>query len=106
MLRLGCAIVQARRAAPGTVRSDGLERAVLKASPVTIDDVIACLEQIKALVTSKQFDLALALTEKLEARLQRPEPEDEPITPIVRELLGTSRQMTAACAQLQRLTVH
>lgn len=73
---------------------------------MNIDDVIACLEQIKALVTSKQFDLALSLTEKLEARLANPEPEDEPITPIVRDLLGTSRQMTEACVQLQRLTVH
>jgi hypothetical protein len=73
---------------------------------VNIDDVIACLEQIKALVTSKQFDLALNLTEKLEFRLTHPEPEDEPITPIVRDLLTTSRQMTEACVQLQRLTVH
>ena len=73
---------------------------------VTIDDVIACLEQIKTLVMSKQFDLALSLTEKLEARLSHPEPDDEPITPIVKDLLTTSRQMTEACVQLQRLTVH
>lgn len=83
-----------------------LEYGMLSVRPVTIDDVIACLEQIKGLVTSKQFDLALSLTEKLQTRLANPEPEDEPITPVVRALLNTSRQMTEACVQLAKLTVH
>ena len=73
---------------------------------MTIDDVILCLEQIKTLVSGKQFDLALSLTEKLEARLAAPEPDDDTITPVVRDLLKTSRQMTEACVKLQKLTVH
>ncbi len=73
---------------------------------MTIDDVISCLEQIKALVMSKQFDLALSLTEKLEQRLGQPEDGDEKITPVVRDLLQTSRRMTEACVKLQKLTVH
>jgi hypothetical protein len=73
---------------------------------VSIDDVIAYLEQIKGLVAGRQFDLALAVTEKLEARLDTPEDGDEPVSTVVRDLLRTSRQMTEACVKLQKLTVH
>lgn len=74
--------------------------------PVTVDDVIACLEQIKLLVSGRQFALALALTEKLEARITSPEDGDEPVGEVVRDLLRTSKQMTEACVRLQKLTVH
>ena len=73
---------------------------------MTIDDVVACLEQIKGLVAGRQFALALALTEKLETRLSAPEDGDEPVGDIVRDLLRTSRRMTEACVKLQKLTVH
>jgi len=83
-----------------------MARALLNRGPVTIDDVIACLEQIKALVSGRQFALALALTEKLEARIANAEEGDEPVGEVVRDLLRTSKQMTEACVRLQKLTVH
>ena len=69
-------------------------------------DIIERLQEIESLVGEQRYDLALALTVKLEEAITASPPEDDSISRSVRDLLQASRLMTETLIRLRELRVH
>lgn len=71
---------------------------------MTIDAIVATVRDISALVQDRRYDLALALTERLEEELnQHP---GVGISQPVRDLIAASRLLTQSLITLRELAVH
>lgn len=73
---------------------------------MTTDDIVALVEDIKALVLERRYELALALTTKLEEQMAEVPLDDPAIPPAVRDLVKASRQLTESLITLRGLQVH
>jgi hypothetical protein len=71
-----------------------------------IEDLEAVVEQIASLVRERRYELALALTEGLEARLAVIPFDDPTMPPAVRDLVQASRQLTESLITLRGLHLH
>ena len=71
---------------------------------MTIEAIVATVRDITALVQDRRYDLALALTERLEEQLNlHPGPG---VTEPVRDLIAASRLLTQSLITLRSLAVH
>lgn len=73
---------------------------------MSFDELQDEVERIGALVRERRFELALALTEQLQARIADIPRSDPTITPPVRDLIEASRQLTESLIALRGLQVH
>jgi hypothetical protein len=71
-----------------------------------IEDLEVVVEQIASLVRERRYELALALTEGLEARLATIPADDPTMPPAVRDLVQASRQLTESLITLRGLHLH
>lgn len=70
------------------------------------EEIIAHLRQIESLVREQRYELALALTTKVEDAIACLPPEEATATRPVRDLLQASRLMTETLIRLRELRVH
>jgi hypothetical protein len=69
-------------------------------------DLEAAVEEIAGLIRDRRWELALALTEQLEARIADAPLDAPPLPPAVRDLLAASKQLTASLITLRNSHVH
>jgi hypothetical protein len=70
------------------------------------EEIIAQLRQIESLVREQRYELALALTTKVEDVIASLPAGDATISRSVRDLLQASRLMTETLIRLRELRVH
>jgi len=70
------------------------------------EEIVERLQEIEALVRERQYDLALALTDRLEEAIARLPPNAAPVSKPVRDLLQASRLLTETLIRLQGLRIH
>ncbi|MFN8542798.1 MAG: hypothetical protein U0807_01095 [Candidatus Binatia bacterium] len=70
------------------------------------DAIVAMVKEISGLVRDRRYDLALALTERLEEELDAIPPGDVTVTQPVRDLVAASRLMTQSLITLRGLALH
>jgi hypothetical protein len=71
-----------------------------------LSDLEAAVEEIAGLIRDRRWDLALALTEQLEARVADAPIDAPPFPPAVRDLLAASKQLTQSLVALRNNHVH
>jgi hypothetical protein len=69
-------------------------------------EIIERLQEIENLVRERRYDLALALTGKLDDALAELPPGAQPLGEPVRDLLQASRLLTETLIRLQDLRLH
>ena len=70
------------------------------------EDIVECLREIEGLVREHRYELALALTVKLEEAIATLPPEDTSVSRSVRDLVQASRLLAETLIRLQDLRVH
>jgi hypothetical protein len=70
------------------------------------EDIIAQLRQIESLVRDQRYELALALTTKVEDAIASLPADDATASRPLRDLLQASRLMTETLIRLRELRVH
>jgi hypothetical protein len=70
------------------------------------EEIIAQLRKIELLVREQRYELALALTTKVEEAIALLPADDATATRPVRDLLQASRLMTETLIRLRELRVH
>jgi hypothetical protein len=69
-------------------------------------EIIERIQEIEKLVRDRRYDLALALTTRLEEALDLLPPERRPVVRTIRDLLQVSRLLTETLIRIQDLRVH
>lgn len=69
-------------------------------------EIIERIQEIEKLVRDRRYDLALALTTRLEEALDLLPPERRPVVGTIRDLLQVSRLLTETLIRIQGLRVH
>jgi len=70
------------------------------------EEIIAQLRKIESLVREQRYELALALTTKVEDVIASLPADDATVSRPVRDLLQASRLMTETLIRLRELRVH
>lgn len=78
----------------------------VRATGMSSQEIVERLQEIEALVREHQYDLALALTEKLEEAIANLPADAKPVSKPVRDLLQASRLLTETLIRLQGLRIH